>query len=457
MTDQSLRIGAGAGFADDRIEPAVAMAEASAVDYLVFECLAERTVAREVQARHADPDAGFNPHLRARMQAVLPAVVRNKIRIVSNMGAANPAAAARATVEVADNLGLSGLRAAAVTGDDVTEAVRARAGLVLTESGDPVESILPHIVSANAYLGADAVLAGLATGADVVLTGRVADPSLFLAPAMHHFGWGAADLDRIAAGTIMGHLLECAAQLTGGCFADPTRPEKQVPGMDNIGNPIAFIGADGALDLTKLAGTGGRLDRRTATEQLLYEVHDPARYITPDCILDMTGVDLTETGPDRVRVTGARADGPPEQIKVLIAYTEGYIGEGQVGYAGIGAVERARLAAQVVQDRLRRRGFSYDEIRIDLIGCTSLHGAASGRSDPYEVRLRVAARCSDRAAAAAVGFEVRAMHVNGPTGGGGGSVASVRDVMAVQSVLIPRDLIQVGVEVFGGGVHDTGA
>ena len=451
MTDLRLRIGAGAGFADDRIEPAVAMAEAGAVDYLVFECLAERTVAREVQARHADPDAGFNPHLRARMQAVLPAAARNGVRIVSNMGAANPVAAARATVAVAAELGLPHLRAAAVTGDDVTDAVRARPGLVLMESGDPVESILPDMVSANAYLGADAVLAGLETGAEVVLTGRVADPSLFLAPAMHHFGWGADDLDRIAAGTVMGHLLECAAQLTGGCFADPTRPEKQVPRMDDIGNPIALIGKDGALELTKLPGTGGRLDRRTATEQLLYEVHDPARYITPDCTLDMTGIDLVETGHDRVQVTGARADGPPEQLKVLVAYAEGFIGEGQVGYAGIGAVERAKLAAQVVQDRLRRRGFTYDEMRVDLIGCTSLHGAASGAAEPYEVRLRIAARCRDRAAAAAVGFEVRAMHVNGPTGGGGGSVASVRDVMAVQSLMVPRELIRLGVEVFGGG------
>jgi hypothetical protein len=284
----------------------------------------------------------------------------------------------------------------------------------------------------------------------VVLTGRVADPSLFLAPAMAAFGWGAGDLDRLAQGTVMGHLLECAAQLTGGCFADPTRPEKYVPGMDDIGNPIAEIGADGALTVTKLPGTGGRLDRRTATEQLLYEVHDPARYITPDCVLDMTGIGLTETGPDRVTVTGARAAPAPDHLKVLVAYADGYIGEGQVGYAGVGAVARARLAAQVVQDRLKRRGLTYDEMRVDLIGCTSLHGDASWASDPYEVRLRIAARTKDRAAAEAVGFEVRAMHVNGPTGGGGGSDPVVRDVMAVQSVLLPRALVRPAVTVIGG-------
>lgn len=446
----TLRIGAGAGFADDRIEPALAMAEAGAVDVLVFECLAERTVAREVLARRRDPAAGFNPHLAARMEAVLPACARHGIRIVSNMGGANPVAAARRTVEIARGLGLGRLSAVAVTGDEVTELVDARPGLTLMETGEPVETLLPRMVSANAYLGADAVLAGMETGAQVVLTGRVADPSLFLAPAMHAFGWGAGDLDRLAQGTAMGHLLECAAQLTGGCFADPLRPEKEVPGMDDIGNPIAEIGPDGALSLTKLPGSGGRLDRRTATEQLLYEVHDPAAYVTPDCVLDMTGIDLVETGENRVTVTGARAAPAPDSLKVLVAYADGYIGEGQVGYAGVGAVERARLAAQVVQDRLARRGFRYEEMRVDLIGCTSLHGAASGPSEPYEVRLRIAARSPDRAAAQAVGFEVRAMHVNGPTGGGGGSDPVVRDVMAVQSVLLPRSLVRPEVTVIGG-------
>ncbi len=444
-----LRIGAGAGFADDRIEPALAMAEAGAVDYLVFECLAERTVAREVLARSANPDAGFNPHLADRMSAVLPACQRNGIRIVSNMGGANPVAAARATVQIARALGIASLRCAAVTGDEVTDLVRARPDLPLMETGEPLESILPAMVSANAYLGADAVLDGLRTGAEVVLTGRVADPSLFLAPAMHHFGWTGADLPQIAQGTVMGHLLECAAQLTGGCFADPLRPEKYVPDMADIGNPIAEIMADGALSVTKLPGTGGRLDRRTATEQLLYEVHDPARYLTPDCILDLSGVSLTESGRDRVDVAGTRAQPPTETLKVLVAHADGYIGEGQVGYAGIGAVERARLAADVVQERLRRRGFHYDEMRVDLIGCTSLHGAASGPSAPYEVRLRIAARTRDRRAAQAVGFEVRAMHVNGPTGGGGGSVPSVRDVMAIHSVLLPRALVRHQVCVIG--------
>lgn len=444
------RIGAGAGFADDRIEPAVEIAEAGAADVLVFECMAERTVAREVLARREDPFLGFNPHLRDRMRAVLPACARNGIRIVSNMGGANPVAAAKATVEEAAGQGLTDMRCAAVTGDEVTDLIRASPELTLTESGDSLEAILPKLVSANAYLGVEGVLMGLETGADVVLTGRVADPSLFLAPAMYHYGWAAEDLPRIAAGTLMGHLLECGNQLTGGCFADPTRSEKQVPDMANIGFPIAEIGPDGALTVTKLPGTGGRVDQMTATEQLLYEMHDPAAYITPDCVLDVTGVDFHDDGENRVRATGAMARPRPDTLKVLCAYAEGFIGEGQVGYAGIGAVERAELAAKVVQDRLRRRGFTYDEMRVDLIGCTSLHGGGAGRSDPYEVRLRIAARTPSRAAAQAVGFEVRAMHVNGPTGGGGGSNPVVRDVMAVQSVFLPRDRVSPQVTVLGG-------
>jgi hypothetical protein len=219
--------------------------------------------------------------------------------------------------------------------------------------------------------------------------------------------------------------------------------------MDDIGNPIAEIGADGSLVITKLPGTGGRVDRMTVTEQLLYEVHDPSGYITPDCTLDLTGVTLDTDGRDRVRVAGARAGAAPAMLKVLVAYADGYIGEAQVGYAGVGAEERAWLAAEVVQARLKRRGFTYDEMRVDLIGCNSLHGPASGSSHPYEVRLRIAARTPDRNAAQAVGFEVRAMHVNGPTGGGGGSVPVVRDVMAIQSLLLPRALVTPQLHVFG--------
>jgi hypothetical protein len=442
-----LRIGVGAGFADDRVEPAVALAAAGGIDYLVFECLAERTVARENLARRKDPERGYNPRLLERMEAVLPHCLRNGTRVVTNMGAANPSAAARAVRTLARERGLRELPCAVVLGDDVSDVVRERPELPLLETGEPLESILPRLASANAYLGADVVCRALGTGAPVVITGRVADPSLFLGPVLHHFGWTYDDVDKLALGTTAGHLLECSTQVTGGCFADPGR--KDVPGLDNLGNPIAEIDENGRLVITKLPGTGGRVDRATCCEQLLYEMHDPANYITPDCVLDITGVDLCEIAPDQVAVTGARAKPRTPSYKVTLGYFDGYIGEGQVSYAGINAVARARLAAEVVQQRLVRRGFAYSEMRVDLIGMSSLHGPQDHYPEPYEVRLRIAARCEDRRAAEAVGFEVRAMHVNGPSGGGGGSDPAVREVLAVQSLLLPRELVHPEVLVLG--------
>lgn len=450
MMTRPLRIGTGAGFADDRITPAVEMAESASVDWLVFECLAERTVGRENLSRQKNPEKGYTPWLEARMEAVLPSCAEHGIRIVSNMGAANPAGAAKATRRVARDLGLGDMPVAVVAGDDVAEVIRAMPDLPLMESGEPLESILPKMASANAYLGADVICQALATGAPVTLTGRVADPSLFLAPAMHHHGWSYDDWPRLAQGTAAGHLLECAAQLTGGCFADPGRPEKTVPDMASLGYPIAEIDGDGNLTVTKLEGTGGRIDVRTCKEQILYEMHDPAAYITPDCVLDITELTLEDIAPHRVRVAGTRARPRTDSYKVTVGYFDGYIAEAQVAYAGINAVGRAELAAEVVKERLRMRGFDYPEMRVDLIGMSSLHGMKPDRAKPYEVRLRIAARTDDRKAAEALGFEVRAMHVNGPSGGGGGSEPAVREVLAVQSVLLDRSRVQPQVFVEGG-------
>jgi hypothetical protein len=290
------------------------------------------------------------------------------------------------------------------------------------------------------------VCRAIATGARLVLTGRVADPSLFLAPAMHHFGWSYDDLQRLAAGTAAGHLLECCAQVSGGCFGDRLGG-KDVPDLARLGFPFADIDADGSVVIGKLDGTGGRVDVATCTEQLLYEIHDPADYITPDCVLDITGLDLFSAGADRVRMTGARARPRTPTYKVTVGYDDGYIGEGQISYAGEHALDRARWAAEVVRERLADRGFSYRETRVDYIGMSSLHGMGGGRVEPYEVRLRIAMRCDSRKAAEAVGFETRALHVNGPGGGGGGSDPIVKEVLAVQSVLIPREQVDPQVRI----------
>ncbi|TDR92917.1 acyclic terpene utilization AtuA family protein [Enterovirga rhinocerotis] len=440
----SVRIGCGAGMSDDRIGPAADLVERGELDVIVFECLAERTIARETLARSRDPERGYTPTMAARLRAVLPACRRHGVRIVTNMGAANPSAGARLAQREAKDLGLPGISCAVVKGDDVTDLLRGMGSLPLLETGEPLESILPDMASANAYLGADVVAAAMDTGADVVVTGRVADPSLFVGPLIHYFGWSGADLHQLAAGTIAGHLLECSAQVTGGCFADPGR--KEVPGLSDLGYPFAEIDTDGRVVLSKTPGSGGRLDRATCTEQLLYEIHDPAAYLTPDCVLDITDVDFVQRGPDRVEVRGAAARPPTSSYKVVVGYFDGFIGSGEITFAGINAVERARLGADLVQQRLARRGLAYSETRIDLIGMTSLHGRDDGRGAPYEVRLRVAARTTSRAAAAAVGAEVRSLHMQGPASAGGGIDQGVQEVLAVKSVLLPRHLVTPSVE-----------
>jgi hypothetical protein len=422
------------------------MAEKGGVDYLVFECLAERTIARENLTRMKDPEKGYTPYLVERFEAVLPACFEKGFRIVTNMGAANPLGAAREVRRVARDLGLREIPVAVVLGDDVAEQVKANPQLQLMESGEPVETILPRMAAANAYLGADMICAGLETGAPVVLTGRVADPSLFLGCALHGLGWSYDDYPKLAVGTVAGHLMECAAQLTGGCFADPG--VKDVDGMAGIGFPFADVTADGDLVLGKVDGSGGRLDRMTCTEQLLYEMHDPSQYVTPDCVLDVSAVSFEEIGKDRVRVSGPQARPRTPTYKVVVGYHDGWIGEGEVGYAGPNALARAQLAERTVRERLERRGLEYPEIRVDYIGMSSLHGMAGGRAEPYEVRLRISARSPSRKLAEAVGFEMRTLHVNGPAGGGGGT-NSLREVLGVKSVLMPRDLVSPEVIVEG--------
>ncbi len=443
MVQERFRIGAGAGFAGDRWEPAVELVERGDIDVIAFECLAERTIARETLALERGQGPGYSPKLEERLAAVLPTCAEKHIRVVSNMGAAAPLAAGRVACAVAAELGLMDFSSAVLLGDDVREQIAARPELELMETGAPLESILPRMAAANAYLGADAVAAAMETGAPVVLTGRVADPSLFVGPMLHAFGWRHDDYARLAQASAAGHLLECAGQVTGGYFADPG--VKDVPGLARLGFPFADIGAGGEVEISKVADAGGRVDIRTCSEQLLYEVGDPAAYITPDCVLDMTGIVFTETAADRVRVQGARARPRTDTYKVSVGYFDGYLGEGELSYGGLNAVARARLAGEIVRERLMLRGFGFDDLRTDLIGLDSLHGPGEGRSEPYEVRLRVAGRTASRAAAEAIGWEVGALYTNGPSGGAG-DYANVREILAVQSVLLPRKLVTPRVE-----------
>ncbi|MDQ0982229.1 acyclic terpene utilization AtuA family protein [Pseudomonas synxantha] len=439
----TLRIGSGAGYSGDRIEPAVELAEQGDLDYLVFECLAERTIALAQQVRISDPQGGYDPLLGERMRRVLPFVGRlagrRRLRVITNMGAANPLAAAIEVRRIAAELGL-GLKVVAVVGDDVLHALP---GEQLLDNGQTVGSLGERLISANAYLGVDGILEALRVDADVVITGRVADPSLFLAPQMFEFGWAFDDWQRLGRGTLVGHLLECAGQVSGGYFADPGF--KDVDDLARLGFPLAEVDADGQALITKVAGSGGRVSRATCAEQLIYEVHDPAAYLTPDVIADFSQVGFVEENVDRVRVQGADGRARPEQLKVSVGYLDGWIGEGQMSYGGPGAIARAQLARDVVLKRLELMGVRMQEVRAELIGMDALHGQRSS-VEPWEVRLRVAARCEDRSEAVRVGNEVETLYTNGPSGGGGAS-KSVRQVVAVASLLLPRDAVKPRIEV----------
>jgi hypothetical protein len=440
---KTIRIGCGAGFSGDRIEPAVELATKGDLDYLVFECLAERTIALAQQAKARDPRAGYDPLLAQRMESVLPACVEGGVRIITNMGAANPAAAADLVKETARSLGCRGVSVCTVIGDDVFDLVTA-GDFAVAETGQPVATLRDRLVSANAYIGAEAIVAALAAGADVVITGRAADPSLFVGALAHAFGWAMDSWPQLGRGTLVGHLLECAGQITGGYFADPGY--KDVDDLARLGFPIAEVPEHGPAVITKVAGSGGRVSPATCKEQLLYEIHDPAAYVTPDTVADFSHVRITEVGRDRVAVDGAIGRPRPDVLKVSLAYLDGYIGEGQISYAGAGAVARGRLAARIVLQRLRQAGIAPGDVRCDLIGVDAMHGDAlsATKGDPYEVRLRIAARAGSIAEARRIGDEVEALYTNGPAGGAG-ALKSTRDVLSIASTFVPRPLVSCSV------------
>jgi hypothetical protein len=360
------------------------------------------------------------------------------------MGAANPLAAGETVQRVARELGLKRLKIAVVTGDDVLARIRG-AELVLTELGRPVSALGDRIISANAYLGARPVVDALGVGADVVVTGRVGDAALFLAPLVHGFGWRWDDWDALGRGTLTGHLLECAGQVTGGYFADPGF--KDVPRLAELGFPIAEVTADGGAVITKVAGSGGAVTLATCKEQLLYELHDPAQYLQPDVIADFSAVTMRDDGVDRVRVEGARGRPKSGMLKVSVGYLDSYVGEGQMSYGGPGALARGRLALEIVRERLKSTGVRTTETRFDLIGVDSLYGAQPRvGAEPAEVRVRVTARTDSLAEAIRVGNEVETLYTNGPAGGGG-ATKSAREVVAVASTLIPEAWVQPAVQI----------
>jgi hypothetical protein len=450
-------IGAGAGFAGDRTDAAGPVVRAlAAMDgprFLIFETLAERTLALAQVERRRDPERGYNPSLERFIGPVLRECLENRIRIVSNFGAANPRAAARRIAALGREFGFPAVRVAIVEGDDLTNVMTPEA-FAARETGGSILAGAPAIVAANAYLGAGPIAEALDRGADVVVTGRVADPALALGPLIHAFRWRLEDLDRIAAGTLVGHLLECGSQVTGGYFADPG--VKDVPAMDEIGYPVAEVEAGGDFVITKPAGTGGVVDRRTVIEQILYEIHDPAAYLTPDVVLDVTAVEMAEVGPDRVLVTGTRGKPKPETLKATVCVDGGLLGEAEISYAGPNAAGRAGLAIDTIRARMARRAPGL-AIRADAIGVVSVHGDGEGealaaawrRAATEDVRVRFAAQAHDPRPVDELLHEVEALLCAGPAGGGGVR-KHITPRLWSASCLIERDLVCPTVSLVGG-------
>ncbi len=426
-----LRIGSGAGFSGDRIEPAEVLLKHAELDYLVLECLAERTIALAQQRKLHEDSGGYDPLLEKRMRKLLPLVLEKDVRLITNMGAANPIAAAEKTLEIAKELNLT-CKVAAVTGDDVLDQIDVNANP--WESNFPISNHGP-VISANAYLGVEAILPALESEANIIITGRVADPSLFLAPQVHHFDWSLDDYDKLGQGLVTGHLLECSSQISGGYFADAYK--KDVPDLVNIGFPYAEIDSDGCSVISKVEGTGGIIDLRTVKEQLLYEVHDPTKYMTPDVIVDFSTVQLQEIGENQVEVTNGSGRKRPESLKVSVGYHAGYLGEGEISYAGANALERAEIAGNILKERLQD---DFPNLRIDFIGLSSVHRTHFNGPTPYEIRLRAAGYHHSEQLARLVGEEVESLYLNGPAAGGGAR-KKVTESIGVLSTLISRNKI----------------
>ena len=442
-----LRIGCAAGFSGDRTDAALPIVQdliaGGKPSVLMFETLAERTLALAQLALRDDPHAGYEPLLDDLLRPVLALCLTHGIRIVSNFGAANPRGAARRIFELAAELGTRKPTIAVVEGDDLRgDEYRPMLVQALGEK-------LPkeRIVSVNAYIGAAPIAEALRAGADIVVCGRVADPSLVLGPAIAHFGWTMEDWPQLARATMAGHLLECGSQVTGGYFADPGF--KEVPDLAHVGYPIAEIDADGHCTISKPDGTGGRIDACTVKEQLLYELHDPAAYLTPDVTADITQASVREIAHNRVRLEDVTGHPRPPTLKVNVCFEAGWFAESEISYAGARAGARALLAAQVVRERLG----SEAPIRVDLIGVNSIFGddanewlstATAEQLDAMraarDVRLRLSWQREERSDALRLTREVNALYCCGPAGGGGVR-SGIRARLGTVSCLVPRDAV----------------
>jgi hypothetical protein len=446
-----VRVAAGQGFWGDWLEAPRRQVEGGPVDYLMLDYLAEVTMSILQKQKERDPTMGYARDFVGAMDSVMPAVTQRGVRVIANAGGVNPPACAAAVREVARRRGGPALRIGVVTGDDLLprldELIGAGHALANMDTGAPLDDVRDRVLSANAYIGSTPIVEALARGAQVVITGRSTDTALTMAPLRHEFGWAEGDWDRLAAGIVAGHIIECGAQCSGGnCLRD----WRDIPNLADVGYPIVEASADGTFAITKHPGTGGRISRPTVTEQLVYEMGDPRSYITPDVIADFTTIQLEEDGPNRVRVHGIKGRPPTDKLKVSIAYRAGFKAVGTLVYAWPDALEKAQLADRVLRERLARLGLRFDEVLTEFVGASATHGPlANPPGDLPEVQLRVGVRAADKSSVERFTREIAPLVLNGPpsvTGFAGGR-PKVEEIVAYWPALIDKRVVSTTVEV----------
>ena len=448
-----IRIASGQGFWGDWLEAPVHQVERGPIDYLMMDYLAEVTMSIMQKQRSRDPSLGYAKDFVPLMSRLLPALVKRRVRVTANAGGVNPSACADAVLAAAREQGLAGrLKIGVVSGDDIMDRLDAlmQRGHEFTnlDTGEPLESVRNAVQSANVYLGAWPVVKALDLGARIIITGRVTDTGLTLAPMIHEFGWGRRDWNKLAAGTVAGHIIECGAQCSGGnCMVNWER----IPHMEDPGYPIIEAERDGRFVVTKHDGTGGRVTVPSVTEQLVYEMGDPKNYITPDCVADFGSIELEQTGKDRVLVTNVRGTKATPFLKVSISYEWGYKAIGTLVYGWPDAVKKARKADRILRARLERLGLEFDEVLTELVGVNATHGRLSGRPDPEipEVQLRIGVRAGERAPVERFSREIAPLILNGPpsvTGFAGGR-PKVESIVAYWPALVPKKEIRAKVEI----------
>jgi len=420
------------------------------LNYLCFETMAEATIsAAQVRKRIDRSFLGYDDYLEQRFRAVLPHCLKNNTKIISNQGWVNPIGAAKAVKNILREIDRSDVKVAAVSDSVFSNYADVLTGMV-TETGESIDKFKDEVVSVEVYWGADPIVEALSNRADIVITGRVADTSLFLGPMIYEFDWAPTDINQIGQGSGLGHLLECGAQVTGGYFIDPGFKDFGEPW--NLGFPIAEVEPDGTAVISKLLGTGGGINRHTVLEQMFYEVHDPERYITPDCVVNFTTAVIDDLGNDNVRVSNIKGGAKTATLKVLIGVLEGFLGQDTFYFAGVGCLEKAKLAKRILEERYQILNICSDKVRVDFIGVNSIHGACSPEPlvEPYEIGVRVAGRSRSLDEVEKIVREVDSMAVSGlaSTGKNVPFGNRIREIVGIYSMLVNRSSVKPIIHYF---------